>query len=70
MALSICYFFASLHLHVYPHPTMPSSQSTARPRSAIAIPGMGKMNERGGGLCVDAKPSFEGNLRIDASIIQ
>lgn len=35
---------------------IPFPPSTATPRSAIAVGVNGGMNERGGGLCVDARP--------------
>lgn len=35
---------------------MPFPLSTATPRSAIAVGVNGDMNERGGGLCVNARP--------------
>lgn len=45
---------------------MPFSQSTATPRSAIAVGVHGHMNERGGGVCVDAKPPLR---RICAELL-
>lgn len=42
--------------YVYVHTMMPFPLSTATPRSAIAVGVNGDMNERGGGLCVDARP--------------